>query len=133
MQDPDLQGPRSATTPHLEDCTPYSDDHAACWGLAGRRRDLRKTKDDIHDDCHVRRHAPQYISYSIRTLHPRDSGENDDFRDPLNMYPSLLMSIKGGAGLPLRGSIGSLGITPLTEHTLAPSPNNATRHAPLLF
>ena len=32
MQDPDLQGPRSATTPHLEDCTPYSDDHAACWG-----------------------------------------------------------------------------------------------------
>ena len=32
MQDPDLQGPRSATTPYLEDCTPYSGDHAACWG-----------------------------------------------------------------------------------------------------
>ena len=31
-QDPDLQDPRNATTPHLEDCTPYSDDHAACWG-----------------------------------------------------------------------------------------------------
>jgi hypothetical protein len=31
-QDPDLQGPRNAITPHLEDCTPYSNDHAACWG-----------------------------------------------------------------------------------------------------
>ena len=31
MQDPDLQGPRSATTPHLKDCTPYSNGHAACW------------------------------------------------------------------------------------------------------
>ena len=32
MQDPGLQGPRNAATPHLEDDTPYSDDHAACWG-----------------------------------------------------------------------------------------------------
>ena len=33
MQDPDLQGPRGAITPRLlEDCTPYSDDHAARWG-----------------------------------------------------------------------------------------------------
>ena len=27
-------------------------------GLAGRRRDLRKVKDDTQDDCHARRHAP---------------------------------------------------------------------------
>ena len=31
-QDPALQGPRGAITPHLEDRTPYSDDHAARWG-----------------------------------------------------------------------------------------------------
>ena len=51
-------------------------------GLAGRRRDLRKTK----DDCHARRHAPQCTSYSIRPLHPRDSRGNDDFHVPLRMY-----------------------------------------------
>ena len=43
VQDPVLQGPQNAATPNLEDCTPYSDDHAAYWGLAGCRRDLRKT------------------------------------------------------------------------------------------
>ena len=32
MQDPGLQGTRNAATPPLEDGTPYSDDHAACWG-----------------------------------------------------------------------------------------------------
>src|SRR6185503_556818 len=32
MQDPDLQGPRGTIMPRLEDCTPYSDDHAARWG-----------------------------------------------------------------------------------------------------
>src|SRR6185503_16248153 len=46
----------------------------------------RKTKDDIQDDCHARCHAPQCTSYSIRPLHPRDSGENDDFHVPLRMY-----------------------------------------------
>ena len=55
-------------------------------GLAGRRRDLRKTKDDTQDDCHARRHAPQCTSHSVRPLHPRDSGKNDDFHDPLRMY-----------------------------------------------
>ena len=44
---------RAHRTPHLEACTPYSDDHAACGGLAERRRDLRRTKDDIQDDCHA--------------------------------------------------------------------------------
>jgi len=33
------------------------------------------------------------------------------------MYPSLLVSIKGGGEHPLRGSVVSLGITPHLEHT----------------
>ena len=41
----------------------------------GRRRDLRKTKDDAQDDCHARRHTPQCTSHSARPLHPRDSGK----------------------------------------------------------
>ena len=55
-------------------------------GLAGRRRDLRKIKDDTQDDCHARHHAPQCTSYTVRPLHPRDSGEIEDFHDPLLMY-----------------------------------------------
>ena len=65
-------------------------------GLAGRRRDLCKTKDDYH----ARRHTPQCTSYSTRLLYPRSSGRNNDFCDPLYMYSSLLVSIKGGGGLP---------------------------------
>ena len=42
--------------------------------LPGRRRNLRKAKDDAQDDCHARRHTPQYTFYSARPLHPRDSG-----------------------------------------------------------
>ena len=48
-QDPDLQDPLSATTPHLEDCTPYSDDHTACWGwqdagaISARSRTIPRT------------------------------------------------------------------------------------------
>ena len=44
---------RMTATPYLEDGTPYRNDHAACRGLAGRRRDLHKTKDDPQDDCHT--------------------------------------------------------------------------------
>ena len=40
----------------------------------GRRRDLRKTKDDAQDNCHARCHTPQCTSHSARPLHPRDSG-----------------------------------------------------------
>jgi len=50
--------------------------------LAGRRRNLRKTT----DDCQARRHAPQCTFYSVRPLHPRDSGEDDDFHVPPLMY-----------------------------------------------
>ena len=77
--------------------------------------------------------TPDAIPHSTRLLYPRNSGRNDNLRDPLYMYPSLLVSIKGGGGLPLRGSVGSLGVTSLTEHVLASSPNIATRHAQLLL
>src|SRR6185437_5754657 len=63
---------------------------------------------------------------------PTARGEHDDFRDPLYMYPSLLVSIKGGGGLPLRGWVGSLGITPYTERThslLAPTSLLATHNS----
>ena len=48
-QDPDLQGPQNATTPQLEGSTPYSDDHAACWGwrdagaISARTRTMPRT------------------------------------------------------------------------------------------
>ena len=50
--------------------------------MAGRRRNLRKTT----DDCQARRHAPQCTFYSVRLLHPRDSGEDNDFHVPPLMY-----------------------------------------------
>jgi len=66
---------------------PYiSDDYAACRGWQDDRHDLRRTKDDIQDDCHARRHAPQCTSYSVRLLYPHDSGEDDDFNVLLLMY-----------------------------------------------
>ena len=63
---------------------------------------------------------------------PAIRGEHDDFHDPLYMYPSLLESIKGGGGLPLGRSVGSLGITLHTERThslLAPTSLLATHNS----
>ena len=77
--------------------------------------------------------TPDTIPHSTRLLYPRNSGRNDDLCDPLYMYLSLLVSTKGGGGHPLRGSVGSLGITPLRAHALTSSPNIAIRHAQPLF
>jgi len=82
-QDPDLQDPRNATPGGLSILQRRA---RRLLGLAGRRHDLRKTTDDIQDDCHARRHAPQCTFYSVRPLHPRDSGEDDDFHVPPLMY-----------------------------------------------
>ena len=55
--------------------------------LQGRRRDLRKAKDDAQDDCHARRHTPQYTFYSARPLHPRDSGRGRRLsRSPVHVH-----------------------------------------------
>ena len=128
-QDPDLQGPRNATTPHLEDCTPYSDDHATCWGWQDAGAISARTRTTTTPDAIPHSVLPTVLDCCT----PATRGENDDFRDPLYMYPSLLVSIKGGGGHPLRGSVVSLGITLHTEHILTSSPNIATRHAQLLF
>ena len=99
---------RAHGTPHLEACTPYSDDHTACGGLAERRRDLRRTKDDIQDDCHARRHAPQCTSYSVRPLHPHNSGGNEDFHAPLRMYTVPPCDYKRRGRLPSRGTLAAI-------------------------
>ena len=65
----------------------------------------RKTKDDIQDDCHARRHAPQCTSYSIRPLHPRDSGENDDFHVPLCMYTAPPCDYKRRRRVSFKGDV----------------------------
>ena len=85
MQDPDLRDSRNITSGGLNTLQRQP---RRLLGLAGRRRDLRKTMDDIQDDRHARRHAPQCTCYSIQPLHPRDSGGDDDFHTPLLMYPA---------------------------------------------
>ena len=67
---------------------------------------------------------PTVLDYCI----PTARGEHDDFRDPLYMYPSLLVSIKGGGGHPLKGSVGSLGThhSERTHSLLAPTSLFAT-------
>ena len=89
MQDPSPQGPANTTAPYIEDHTP-SDDHAAYRGWQDDRRNLRRTKDDIQDDCDARR-LPTVYFLQCKTTVPRDSGENDDFRAPTLLYaaPSL--------------------------------------------
>jgi len=67
--------------------------------LQGHRRDLRKAKNDTQDDCHARRHTPQYTFYSARPLHPRDSGKRRLPRSLRACTPPLLVPIKGGGGL----------------------------------
>ena len=69
---------------------PYiSDDHAACRGWQDDRRDLRRTKDDIQDDCDARR-LPAVYFLQYPTTVPRDSGENDDFHASTHVQrPSL--------------------------------------------
>ena len=69
---------------------PYiSDDYAACRGWQDDRHDLRRTKDDIQDDCDARR-LPTVYFLQYPTTVPRDSGENDDFYALTHVHrPSL--------------------------------------------
>ena len=58
--------------------------------LAGHRRDLRGTKDDIHDDRLAGRHAPQCTFYSIRPLYPAIRGKTTTSAPPTHVRrPSL--------------------------------------------
>ena len=96
-------------------------------GLAGGRRDPREVKDDTQDDHHARRHAPQCTSYSVRPLHPRDSGEDDDFRVPLLMYAAPPCDYKRRRRTPFRpaglsGFSLPSGRSGTTEHSSQPTP-----------
>ena len=98
MQDLDPQGPRNATTPHLEDCTPYSDDHTACWGwqdadaISARPRTISRTTAMPHS---VLPTAFDHYTSAIR-------GKTTNSTSPYPCTPPLLVTIKGGDGLPLR-------------------------------
>ena len=87
----------------------------------GCRRDLRKTKDDAKDDCHVRRHTPQCST----TAPPRFGEKTTTSTIPCACTPSLLVSIKGGGGLSLKG-VGPFSRTQrsalLTEHICSSEP-----------
>jgi len=57
--------------------------------LQDDRCDLRRTKDNIQDDCDARR-LPTVYFLQYPTTVPRDSGENDDFHAPTHVHrPSL--------------------------------------------
>ena len=64
-QDPDLQGPWNATTSHLENCTPYSDDHAACWGWQDAGAIFARSKMMPRTTA-----TPDTIPHSTRLLYP---------------------------------------------------------------
>ena len=104
-QDPDLQGPRSATTPHLDDCTPYSDDHAACWGwqdagaISARPRTIPKTT--ATPDAMPHSVLPAVFDYCTPVI----QGKTTTSTTPCSCTPPLLVTIKGGDGLPLRGIV----------------------------
>ena len=86
MQDPILQGPRNAATPHLEDGTLYSDDHAACCGcqdagaISARPRTMPRTT--VTPDAMPHNVLPTVLDHCT----PAIRGEDDDFRDLLCMY-----------------------------------------------
>ena len=111
MQDPDLQGPRSATTPHLEDCIPYSDDHAACWGwqdagaISARPRTISRTT--ATPDAMPHSVLPMVFDYCT----PAIRGKMTTSILPCSCTPPLLVTIKGGGGLPLRGTFWTFGTT----------------------
>ena len=103
-QDFDLRGPPNATAPHTEDRTSNSDDHAARkdWQDAGTISARPRT---ISTTAAPPNAMPTVYFLQYPTTVPRDSGENDDFRAPHSCAPPLLVTIKGGGGLPLDGTL----------------------------
>ena len=105
-QDPDLQGPQNVTAPHMEDRTPNSDDHTTCRGWqdagaisAGPRTISRTTATPDAMPHSVLPTVFDYCSPAIR-------GRTTTFTLPYSCTPPLLVTIKGGGGLPLRGTFG---------------------------
>jgi hypothetical protein len=89
-------------------------------GLAGCRRDLRKTKDDTQDDCHARRHAHSVLPTVFDHCTLAIRGKMTTSMIPCSCTPPLLVAIKGGGGLPLKETQSST--------TTSTSRNQTTRY-----
>ena len=119
---------RAHGTPHLENCTPYSDDHSAYKGwqdagaISARPRTMVRTIATPNAMLH------SVLSTVFDHCTPTTRGKTATSMFPYSCTPSLLVSIKGGGGHPLKGSVDSLDIYRL-EHThllLAPTSSFAT-------
>ena len=78
--------------------------HHYRWGWQDDRHDLHRTKDDIQDDCDARRLPTVYFLQCPTTVPPRFRGKR---RLPCShsCTPPILITIKGGGGLPLAGLV----------------------------
>ena len=119
---------RAHGTPHLENCTPYSDDHSAYKGwqdagaISARPRTMARTIATPNAMPH------SVLSTVFDHCTPTTRGKTMTSMFPYSCTPSLLVSIKGGGGHPLKGSVDSLD-TYRSEHThllLAPTSSFAT-------
>ena len=124
-QDPDLQGPQNAITPHLEDSTPDSDDHAACRGWqdagaisAGPRTISRTT---ATPDAMPRSVLPTVFDHCT----PAIRGKTTTSTPPCSCIPPLLVTIKGGGGLPLRKRWEMLLDLSYRDHLRSQSPSHS--------
>ena len=99
-QDFDLRGPQNATTPHMEDHTPNSDNHAICrdWqdtgAISAGPRTISRTT--ATPDAMPRSVLPTVFDH----CNPRFGGKRRLPR-PHSCAPPLLVTIKGEGGLPL--------------------------------
>src|SRR6185503_13349143 len=118
-----LQGQWDAATPHLEDGTPNSDDHAACWGwqdagaISARPRTIPRTTA-----------TPDAIPHSVLSTvldhcTPAIRGKTTTSTFPCACTPSLLVTIKVGGGLPLKGTFAI--IVTQSDHSIE---HNAQLH-----
>ena len=93
----------------------------------GRRRDLRKTKDDAQDDCHARRHTHSVLPTVLDHCTPSIRGEDDDFHNPMCMYTIPPCVYKRRRWASFKGvAVGPFGRTKrlalLTEHIRSSEP-----------
>ena len=119
---------RAHGTPHLENCTPYSDDHSACRGwqdagaISARPRTMARTIATPNAMPH------SVLSTVFDHCTPTIRGKTAISVFPYSCIPPLLVSIKGGGGHPLKRSVDSLD-TNRSEHThllLSPTSTFAT-------
>src|SRR6185295_19314273 len=118
MQDPGLQGPRNAATPHLEDGTPYSDDHADCWGwqdagaISARPRTISRTTATPDAMPHI------VLPIVLDHCTPAIRGKTTTSTFPC-MYTVPPYDYKTRDGLPLRGTSGTFCGHPHTSTMLS--------------